>query len=81
MLLVDLAFDTINHELIIVKYMHMAFLLISVDDKKSRTIQFSVLGLSYYKELHKEQSLVPHWLIFTSMIYFSVLGTLEHKSE
>ena len=46
MLLVDLAFDTINHELIIVKYMHMAFLLISVDDKKSRTIQFSVLGLT-----------------------------------
>ena len=57
------AFDTINHKLL------TADKLLITDGKESRSIQLSVLGLIYFKELHKDQFLVPYCLIFT-MIYF-----------
>ena len=80
-LLTDLskAFDTINHELLIAKLHVYGFstdalevLLSYLQDRWQRVkiIQLSVLGHSYFKELHKDQFLVPYCLIFTSMIYF-----------
>ena len=80
-LLMDLskAFDTINHELLIAKLHAYGFsidalevLLSYLQDRWQRvkSIQLSVLGLSYFKEFHKDQFLVPYCLIFTSIIYF-----------
>ena len=68
------AFDTINHELI-AKLNAYGFstdtheVLLVIDGKGSRSMQLSVLELSYFKEFYKDQFLVPYCLIFTSMMY------------
>ena len=68
------AFDTINHELLIAKLHAYGFstAALEVDGKEARSIQLLVLGLSHFKEFHKDQFSVPYCLIFTSMIYFCI---------
>ena len=70
----------------LLNYTCMAFLLMhskfcyviyKIDGKESRSIQHSILGLSYFKEFHKDQFLVLHCLIFTTIIYFFGLKGID----
>ena len=80
-LLMDLskAFDTINHELVKAKLPAYGFSIEALEvlediynkgGKESRSLELLVHGLSYFKEFHKDRSLAPCCLIFTSMICF-----------
>ena len=54
----------------LLKRLKLYEIIYKIDGKESRSIQLAVLGLSYFKEFRKDKSLVPYYLILTSMIIF-----------